>query len=176
MATMVDSPTNPARREPTPRVAPCTLGTRTQRAFVCYSSAEAQRTKTQPKPRKGVGDRWGRTIAFEIRLLAVHLINIPPGWESALGPSPGPETPTPAPGLSSASAAGRAHLPARPPCACSIPPLLPVECSFPIDGVPGEWGSLRTRATPLLTPLPFSPCSCPPHHSGCSVLTVCGWA
>lgn len=26
MATMVDSPTNPARRELTPRVAPCTLG------------------------------------------------------------------------------------------------------------------------------------------------------
>lgn len=31
----------------------------------------------------------GRTIAFEIRLLAVHLINIPSGWESALGPPSG---------------------------------------------------------------------------------------
>lgn len=67
---------------------------------------------------------------------------------------------------------GRGTSPRPAPGARSIPPLLSVECSFPVDGVPGKWGSPRTRATSSLAPLRFSPCPCPPHHGGCSVLTV----
>lgn len=66
MATMVDSPTNPARREPTPRVAPCTLGMRTQRPFVIKAELRHTPSQNPAKTQEGCRQKRDQTIAFKI--------------------------------------------------------------------------------------------------------------
>lgn len=116
-------------------------GTRTQRASVLRAPRRHREPKPSQNPEKvlatdGVGRLPSRSACE---------CGAPNKYSTWVGE--GPATPTPAPGLSSAPAAGGAGLPARPRVPAAFRPS--------IDGVPGEWGPLRTRATPSLAPLPF---------------------
>lgn len=98
MATMVDSPTNPARREPTPRVAPCTLGMRTQRPFVTEAKLRHTQSQSPAEAQEGPDSRAAELQPTHGPLPGhrpphSRLSRLPPGLSSA------PPTPRPSPPL-----------------------------------------------------------------------------